>query len=151
MARTEAILISCPVIDWESFVNKVAASTGHIVSSGIDGSGLALKIHAKFLAALGQFKHGSTIHPNSSIKNPDIYRHLNFSFLIHSSNTIIFRLSEFNISILIIKAKQGRLVVATGTLEQWLDVTAAKGLQEIGILIWRQLNYLGLTQALLLT
>ncbi|MFW9873278.1 MAG: hypothetical protein ACFFG0_09265 [Candidatus Thorarchaeota archaeon] len=151
MARTEVILISCPVIDWNNFVNKVATSTGRIITSGIDGSGLVLKHHSTFLASLGELKSGNTIHPIEAIKIPGIKKHLNFSFLIHSKSELILGLTEFDIKLLITKAKQGKIAVATGTLEQWQGVMIAENLSEIGCQIREQFNHLGLTQAQLLT
>lgn len=151
MARSEAILISCPVIDSDNFINKVAASTGHIITSGIDGSGLVLKHHPKFLAELGELKNGKSTHPNEALKIIGINKHLNFTFVIHSNNENLFKLSELGITLLIIKAKQGRLAIATGTLKQWQDVIIAKNLSELNSQIREQLNHLGLIQAQLLT
>jgi len=147
MASAEAILISCPILDLDGFINKVSASTGHIITSGIDGSGFSLKSHPKFLALLGELKSGKTTHPNESMKMSNVSSHLVFSFLIMSSGPMILKLVEFGIVTLTVKAKTGVLAVATGTLKQWLDVVDA------GIMVDQirpQFNHLGITQDQLL-
>lgn len=122
MASVEVILISCPVIDWDNFINKTITHTGHIITTGIDASKLKLKHHPKYLAALGQLKEGKTIHPN---KAPNTDAHLFFGFLIIADLSILLELADTEISTMIVKSKIGHLAIATGSLKQWQDVEIA--------------------------
>ena len=144
MARVEAILISCPVIDLDSFINKVSHSTGHIISSGLDQSGFSLKHHPKFLALLGELKAGQKTHPNVSNKTPNIRAHLVFSFLITCGGPMLLKLAEFGLSIISTKARTGVLAIVTGTLKQWQDVMGAEALSHLTEQIRPQFNKLGL-------
>ena len=150
MARVEAILISCPMIDLDSLINKVSSSTGHIISSGIDESGFALKHHPKFLALLGELKAGHKTHPHESRNMPNVSSHLVFSFLITCKGPMLLRLAEFGLSIITTKAKTGVLAIATGTLKQWQAVMDVEDLSELMSLIRPQFNKLGLTHSNLL-
>lgn len=141
MARVEAILISCPLIDLDSFINKTIAYTGHIITTGLDSSKLTLKHHPKFLALLGQLKEGKTTHPK---KIADLSNHFSFSFLIQSEKELLFNLSGFGIFLLIVKSKTDYLAVATGTLKQWKDVMAVEEMESLSSLIRPQLTHLGL-------
>lgn len=122
MPSVEVSLISCPVIDLDSFINKIITHTGHIVTTGIDASKLSLKHHPKFLAALGQLKAGKQIHPREVT---NMGGHLSFSFLIHANPRLLLDLAEFDITLTTAKAKTGYLALATGTLNQWQVVMAA--------------------------
>ncbi len=150
MARVEAILISCPVIDLDSFINKVSHSTGHIISSGLDQSGFSLKHHPKFLALLGELKAGKTQPRNESNKTPNIKYHLVFSFLITCNGPMLLRVAEFGLNIITTKAKTGVLAIVTGTFEQWQDVMGAEVLSALTEQIRPQFNKLGLTHSNLL-
>lgn len=151
MARVEAILISCPVIDLDNFINKVSQTTGHIISSGIDESGFSLKHHPKFLALLGELKSGSKTHPKAAQLIPNVNKHLVFSFLIMSGGPFLLRLAEFGLDIITAKAKVGTLAIVTGTLKQWQDVMAAESLSQLTTQIRPQFNKMGLTQSNLIS
>ena len=138
MASVEVVLISCPVFNCDGFINKIATSTGHIVTSGIDGSGLVLKYHPKILALLSQFRKGKTTHPNETVFG--VSDHLYYSFLIRGFP--ILKLAEFDISLLITK----KLTLATGTLKQWRDVLAADNMESLNSHLRVNFSRLGLTQ-----
>ena len=143
MASVEVVLISCPVFDCDSFISKIAASTGHIVTSGIDGSGLVLKYHPKILALLSQFRKGKTTNPREIVTG--VCDHLYFSFLI--SGFPILNLAEFDIVLLITK----ELTLATGTLKQWRDVMAADNMENLNSHLRVNFSRLGLSQMMSLT
>ena len=145
MASVEVVLISCPVFDCDSFINKIASSTSHIVTSGIDGSGLSLKHHPKILSLLGQFKKGKTTHPHEAVIVSGVSNHLSFSFLIRGFPFL--KLAEFDLSLLIIE----ELTLATGTLKQWQDVMAADHMESLNSHLRANFSRLGLTQIMSLT
>ena len=143
MASLEVILISCPVFDCDSFINKVAASTSHIVTSGVDGSGLSLKYYPKFLAMLGQFRKGKTTKPRLAMRVNGVSDHFYFSFLI--CGFPLLKLAEFDLSLLATK----ELILATGTLKQWQDVMAVDHMESLTSHLRANFSRLGLTQTML--
>jgi len=140
MASIEVVLISCPIFDCDSFINKVAASTSHIVTSGVDGSGLSLKYHPKFLAILGQFREGKTTKPKEAMLVNGVSDHMYFSFLI--SGFPLLELAEFDLALLVTE----KLILATGTLKQWQDVMAAGHMESLNYHLRVHFSRLGLNQ-----
>lgn len=131
-------LIACPVIDMDSFINTSASVTGRIITTGLDVSKLKLKHHKQFLALIGQLKNGKAVSP-SDIDYHTLNNHISLTFLINDSVKTILRLSEFGIILTTTRAKKGLVAVATGTVNQWLDVRDAKIIS-----IQQHLIYLGL-------
>ena len=122
--QTGVIPIMVPHFAWTDFLKDAASLCGHSPIHGIDTYPYKLKDYARLIAVLGEFRCGKALDPKQTLQSAgDILQHLHFSYMIHGSTSLIFRIMELtDLKIISTKMKgKGRVAVVTGTLKQWQD------------------------------
>ena len=118
-----------PMINWRQFLKDIKEATGTTPTRSVDSSGLKLGDYSKFIFALAELDTGQQVNTTNMQDLPRrVFAHLHFSFLIVASIRDIYDLalnSKLDLVSARTQIKGTRAVIASGTLENWLNFIEA--------------------------